>query len=153
MYSQQPYQGQQMPPMTQEQMFAMMNQFCQMWNAMMQGGGSGNQPQGGNQNLFGGQQPKFKQPKPGDITVTFSSSTGQEFNLSCSPNITVGQLIKEFLDVQGLAIPIEKLGDFKMLFTYNAQNLAKKASKNIKDIGISSGSKVSVTDYSNLIGG
>ena len=93
------------------------------------------------------------QPMPGDINVTFSISTGQNINFPCSPNIPINDLIQRFLTSQNISIPIDLLGKYQLLFTYNAQNLLKKNNRTIKELGITSGSKISVTDCSNLIGG
>lgn len=94
-----------------------------------------------------------RQRRPGDIEIKIDVSTGQSYKIYALPSETVGSIIEEFLNMHNVHIPLKQLGKYKMVITYNANNVMNFLNKTLQEVGINNGGVLRVIDTGDIIGG
>lgn len=87
------------------------------------------------------------------IPITFTSSTGVEYNFTVSPDETIEHAVNLFLEKRGVSIKFENIGKFGLLFSFNARSLNNLRNNTFTQLGVNRHSKINVIDIGNILGG
>ena len=69
------------------------------------------------------------------INIIFRFMTGDKYLIKTSPNITVDELISYFIEIFCVNLTLTEFKE-KVVLLYNAKNLSKYGSKNLKELNV-----------------
>ena len=84
------------------------------------------------------------------ITINFSFSTGQKYQIQCGLYITIDKLISYFLEKFNIELTMDEIKK-ELLFFYKGINLNEFNTKTIKELKIEDSSTIYIVDNNNVI--